>query len=160
MISDEERREVAHRLREVTDGERAAMFLEEILCGILGDRYCRDGEFQISDKLILLRLADLIEPDEDDMCCDVSDGGSVFECSRCGCAVSLRTAEVDVFENATYGPTLTMPNGRGGELSFCPHCGARIIKADGVFGDKTREAIESYVKDAKNCSVNSGISLA
>lgn len=74
--SSEERREVARMLREVTDGERAAMFLEEILCGILGDRYCRDGEFQISDKLILLRLADLIEPQE--ITEDTSDGYHTF----------------------------------------------------------------------------------
>lgn len=74
-------------------------------------------------------LADLIEPQER-TCNDMSDDESVFECSRCGCAVSLYTAEADVFENVTYGTTLTMPNGRGGELSFCPHCGARITEVD------------------------------
>lgn len=74
---------------------------------------------------------DLIEPEEEDTCCDVSDYENIFTCSRCGCSVRLRSAKADAFENVTYGPTLTMPNGRGGELSFCPHCGARVVSGNG-----------------------------
>ena len=73
-----------------------------------------------------LDSVEFIEPEEEGTCCDVSDDGDFFTCSRCGCAVRLRSAEADAFENVTYGPTLTMPNGRGEKLSFCPHCGARV----------------------------------
>lgn len=72
-------------------------------------------------------LADLIEPEEGDTCCNASDYENIFICSQCGCAVRLRSADADAFENVTYRPTLTMPNGRGRELSFCPNCGAVIV---------------------------------
>lgn len=109
MISPYERREVAERLREVTDGERAAMFLEEILCGILGDRWCRDGDFQISDKLILLRLADLIDPT-----CHIAPDdwasqqcmGPMLSCDRCQAAF----------------PEINSP------YVYCPNCGARVVE--------------------------------
>jgi len=73
-----------------------------------------------------LESVEFIESEEEDTCCDVSDDGDAFTCSRCGCAVRLSSAEADAFENVIYGPTLTMPNGRSGKLSFCPNCGARV----------------------------------
>lgn len=74
--TSDERREVAREMRDVTDTELYVMYLDEILCGILGDRWCRDGDFQISSKLTLLRLADLIEPQE--ITEDTSDGYHTF----------------------------------------------------------------------------------
>lgn len=111
--TSEERSEVAARLRKVTDGERAAMFLEEILDGTLG-RGCRDEECQISGKLILLRLADLIDPT-----CDIAIGQvdddewgahEIYECcSNCG-NQNMR----DRFTGKPY--------------RFCPNCGARVVE--------------------------------
>ena len=124
MATSDERREVSARLREegrvlakLGEGsETASLTLDDVL-GVSHDGTWED-QFD--------RLADLIEPQKEGMCCDASDEGNVFECSRCGCVVRLRTGQADAFENVTYGPTLTMPNGRGGKLSFCPHCGARV----------------------------------
>lgn len=102
--TSDERREVARAMREVTDGEYDAMFIDEILCGILGDRCCRDGEFQISSKLILLRLADLIDPT-----CHLwpsHDGG--FGCDRCFTGFPEMKAKT----------------------SYCPACGARVVTDD------------------------------
>lgn len=129
MSSRDERREVAERLRrawpEAGDMEKVWDVLDPILGTHDGQDTYRAWEQTFN------RLADLIEPQKEGMCCDASDEGNVFECSRCGCVVRLRTGQADAFENVTYGPTLTMPNGRGGELSFCPHCGARVVSGNG-----------------------------
>ena len=74
-----------------------------------------------------IEVHDIIDPEKEDTCCDVSDDENIFTCSRCGCTVRLWAAEADSFENVTYGPTLTMPNGRCEKLSFCPNCGARLV---------------------------------
>lgn len=129
MASDVERREVAARLREegrvlakLGEGsETASLTLDDVL-GVSHDGTWED-QFD--------RLADLIEPQKEGMCRDASDDESVFECSRCGCVVRLRTCQADAFENVTYRPALMMPNGRGGKLSFCPHCGARCVDNGG-----------------------------
>ena len=126
MMTSNERREVAARLREAAIDD-----------GHVGRPYGEQG-FQVTlrriigtsnpmRKTLYARLADLIDTEEEDTCCDVSDDGDAFTCSRCGCAVRLSSAEADSFENVTYGPTLTMPNGRGEKLSFCPNCGARVV---------------------------------
>lgn len=124
--TSDERREAAARLREegrvlakLGEGsETASLTLDDVL-GVSHDGTWED-QFD--------RLADLIEPQKEGMCCNVSDDENVFTCSRCGCSVRLRSAKADAFENVTYRPTLTMPNCRGGKLSFCPRCGARITR--------------------------------
>ena len=59
-ITNEERREVAARLRGVTEEELRSMFLGEILDCAIGGR-CLDDEGDIDERLILNRLADLID---------------------------------------------------------------------------------------------------
>lgn len=116
MTSDR-RREVAREMREVTDGEYAAMFIEEILCGILGDRFCRDGEFQISSKLILLRLADLIDPT-----CHVIPGKEAVAELKDGTRL---TGVLLSCGHAVFGVSAKdMPR-------FCCECGARITNEVG-----------------------------
>ena len=39
--TSDERRDVTAMMRDVTDTELYVMYLDEILCGILGDRCCR-----------------------------------------------------------------------------------------------------------------------
>lgn len=64
-ISDSERREVAARLRGVTEKELCYVFLGEILNFAVGGR-CLDDEGDIDERLILNRLADLIDHGEGD----------------------------------------------------------------------------------------------
>lgn len=134
--TSDERREVAERLRDEADG---FLRLENELGQLTIDLGDVNAVFQdvahftgldgtVRTCVLLDTLADLIEPQKEGMCCNVSDDESVFKCSRCGCAVRLWAAEADAFENVTYGPTLTMPNGRGEKLSFCPNCGARVTR--------------------------------
>lgn len=59
-ITNEERQEVAARLRGVTEEELRSMFLGEILDCAIGGR-CLDDEGDIDERLILNRLADLID---------------------------------------------------------------------------------------------------
>lgn len=75
MISDKERQEVAARLRGVTEKELCYVFLEEILHFAVGRR-CLDDEGDIDERLILNRLADLIEPQPIDE--NTSDGYHTF----------------------------------------------------------------------------------
>lgn len=116
--TSDERREVAERLRGALTKNQMKRAI-----GL-------STETDYMWQAICCRLADLIEPQKEDTCCDVSDDESVFECSRCGCVVRLRTCQADAFENVTYGPALMMPNGSGGKLSFCPHCGAMVVSDD------------------------------
>lgn len=75
MISNEERRDVARKLREVTEEELCHMFLGEILdCYI--DGHCLNEEGDVDERLVLNRLADLIEPQPVDG--DTSDGYHTF----------------------------------------------------------------------------------
>lgn len=124
MVSSDERREVAARLRREGRALTALDMGMELAFLTLDDAI--GIEHNVTWEECFNRLADLIDPEEEDTCCDVSDDGDFFTCSRCGCAVRLRSAEADAFENVTYGPTLTMSNGRGEKLSFCPCCGARV----------------------------------
>lgn len=130
MTSPDERREVAWKLRKLASENQGTLGSMRKMQEVMTQAQMITGTMHLpSVAHVLERYADLIEPEKEAMCCDVSDDESVFECSRCGCVVRLRSAEVDAFENVTYGPTLTMPNGRVGKLSFCPHCGAMVVIA-------------------------------
>lgn len=75
MISDKERREVARKLREVTEEELCRMPLGEILGCFIGG-YCLNEEGGLDEKLVLNRLADIIVPQPIDG--DASDGYHTF----------------------------------------------------------------------------------
>ena len=127
--TSDERREVAGRLRSAAKTESGSpdYLWNRLEIAVNGWRFGDViDESYVFYNSVLERLADLIESEEEDTCCDVSDDDDAFTCSRCGCAVRLSSAEADAFENVTYGPTLTMSNGRGEKLSFCPCCGARV----------------------------------
>ena len=108
MIGDETRREVAIRLRGVTEKELCYVFLGEILNFAVGGR-CLDDEGDIDERFILNRLADLIDRPT---CKNVADpyDGSHFECSRCG----------EKWE-------LTCGSPADNHLNYCPDCGAEVI---------------------------------
>ena len=98
----EQRKEIAEKLRGVSEDEYSLMFLDELLDGLLGG--CRDGECQISDRKIMLRLADLIDP----TCEIVEDEPYSCHCSACG-------------QGRMY-PQMYW--------RYCPHCGARMVRAN------------------------------
>lgn len=94
------RREMAERLRGVTEEELQHVFLEEILNSAVGGR-CFDDEGDIDNGLILNRLADLIDP----TCVpEAHNYGSIVghACPRCGWSVA-------------------------GYMRYCPGCGARVM---------------------------------
>ena len=109
-ISDDERREIARKLREIewqtmpalTDGE-----LLDLLAAAVGfDRYWIEDFAEGLFKLI----ADLIDRPT---CRNVADpyDGSFFECSMCG----------EMWE-------LTCGSPAENHLCFCPRCGAEVIE--------------------------------
>lgn len=144
MPTDEERREVARRLRE----SRESAFdyrgqLEEVginlFCFDQADYYliyksvygslpaehmdtCDYAEFHG-------RLADLIEPEPERTCRNVSDNETGFTCSECGASVTgwdYSHSYVDE-SGVRWYTTADAPR-----RNYCPHCGARVI--DGVLG--------------------------
>lgn len=107
MPTDDERREVAARLRELVgdwfdDGEFYDRGEVEDVLGLATD----DGAWY--EAAGVRRLADLIEPEER-TCRD--DGTGAFRCTRCG-AFAKRDAVMDC--------TGQIP------LRYCPNCGARV----------------------------------
>lgn len=109
MISDEERREAARKLREVaklndvnaaTDGELLDVIAYVIGMGSYGGVWC---------PALLNKLADLIDRPMCKNAADPYDGG-LFECSKCG----------ERWE-------LTCGNLADNHLCFCPRCGAEVV---------------------------------
>ena len=112
MISDEERREVAENLRDMTIGHHIRykeQFFDELAEVVVGFEDYYDFD------VVLEKLADLIEPQE--RTCRNKyhvNGDRSFTCSACG------------YEAWTYGDSPCDPE----EFVFCPHCGARIEGVD------------------------------
>lgn len=63
MPTNEERIEVAARLRSVTSEEISMCFIEEVLTGCIGVEKVYDFEYGIDERLLINYLADLIEPE-------------------------------------------------------------------------------------------------
>lgn len=110
MISNEERREVARRLREKHEERTRPGMFEPQDMGMQAWTYLKDLESCLPDgDSAFIVLADLIEPGAERTCSmDVTDADhglyAVLECSECG-----RSCEE---VNGCY--------------RYCPHCGARI----------------------------------
>ena len=104
-ISDSERREVARKLRELSETESVASFLED---DVRNDMVLRAIRAVVGKGDVFERLADLIEP-ERETTMDVSESYGEFECEVCGCRVDDVTA-VD-----------------NGAICFCPDCGAEVV---------------------------------
>ena len=116
MPTNEERREVAARLRELVadwfdDGEFYDRGEVEDVLGLATD----DGAWY--EAAGVRRLADLIEPEER-TCHDVSFDSREFVCSWCGCHIDVLDIESE--------PTMWL-GGSPIEPSFCPNCGAKVV---------------------------------
>lgn len=104
--TNEERREVAERLRNMTcrDCRYAEQFYE-----LLKETVMNVWDFHEFDD-VADRLAGLIEPEPERTCRD--EGTSAFRCGRCG-AFALRDAITDL-----CGPI---------PIRYCPNCGAKVV---------------------------------
>lgn len=116
MINDEERREVARKLRELASEHSA------VQCGsvehALGLGYEVYGAIAAFSSEAVARVADLIEPGER-TCRNVSEGDIEFVCSNCHSYTDLPT-------NA--GIEIGFMRGSGNNLNYCPYCGARVVE--------------------------------
>lgn len=129
MISDDKRREVAKGLRNLDDetialiDERIYRLTDEELagCAVLGIGLCKAVcEAGLDTKTMgdfWDLLADLIDP----TCRNVSGYKDAFECSECRCKVELITEVCNEYGEPFHVPL--MP-------SYCPNCGARVVRGD------------------------------
>ncbi len=108
MLTNEERREVAARLRDYESLREA--FMESPLCAFLD---ALGVEVYIDWKGVVNLLADLIEPEPERTCkmipfVEEDDSVFIVNCSECGDAIFAR----------------------GGEhyCNFCPNCGAKVAE--------------------------------
>ena len=112
MISDEERREVARKLRELGPSADKNIIGCDTVCQrvdeIIGTIECGSWE------VFFDRLADLIDP----TCHDTMPDWWTFECSECGTKWSVY--QVYICPDGTYEHDEEEPR-------FCPNCGARVI---------------------------------
>ena len=112
--TDDERREVADRLRE--DASCSESSPREVVESYLGIEY--DGEDVLEESYkreSLLHLADLIDP----TCHDTIPSWSTFECSSCGAQWSV--CPVYIGPDGTSEHDEVKPR-------FCPGCGARVTR--------------------------------
>lgn len=114
MITDKQRREIAARLRGVTEEELRSMFLGEILDCAVGGR-CLDDEGDIDERLILNRLADLIDRPT---CRNVGDD-YMFKCSECGAEFEPVTVNGNEYGDVFYTPLKPL---------YCSACGAEVVE--------------------------------
>lgn len=114
MIGDDERREVARKLRDVTEEELRYVFLEEALNFAVGG-CCLDDEGNIGEKLILNRLADLI----DRPTCRNAGDDYMFKCSACGAEFEPVTVNGNEYGEVFYTPLKPL---------YCSACGAEVVE--------------------------------
>lgn len=106
MISDEERREVAEKMR----GYDVSEFKESAIVPFLD---CL-GVGYLNWREVLDTLADLIDRPT---CHDATDNSCEFVCSKCGCSLDISN---------DFEPTLWV-DGKATVPSYCPNCGAEVL---------------------------------
>lgn len=114
--SDEERREVARKLRDsmfnagvkFKCGDTSWSKLYRTLFG----GYMDSNQANVTYNKVVQKLAELIEPEPEQICEDISTEYGKFECSNCGCRITDTTC----VEN--------------GGVYFCPDCGKAVENAD------------------------------
>lgn len=123
MPTDDERREVAARLRELAEDHDGKVPAWSVIASghlptPIDDVFTACGLGRaVHATGICGRLADLIEPEER-TCHDVSRGLREFVCSWCGRHLDMLGIESD--------PTM-WPDGSPIGPSFCPDCGAKAV---------------------------------
>ena len=116
MPTNEERREVAARLRNLASHKASD---EELTLDALG--LYRGENIEGYDTYGVMHLADLIEPEPERTCKNITGGDVPFHCSECDC-VTLYDEVRETGIMAEMG-MLDAPN-------YCPNCGLRIRRDD------------------------------
>lgn len=115
MVTNEERREVARKLRETSDAIRYWLDTNPywyVMKCVYGDVEIHD------DNELLYRLADLIEPESWQTCHMVQDPDYDFvACSKCGYEEEANVL-YELGGKVIYGG------------NYCPHCGAKVVEDD------------------------------
>ena len=101
-ISDQERREVARRLREIREDEYGEVYMYDVMLA-LGIESGKAAYW--ADKEFIHHLADLIDRET---CHLVEDDDGRTACSECGCAALCML-----------------------DASYCPECGRKVVR-DGI----------------------------
>ena len=124
MATDDERREVSERLRELADycDENEMSLSDDDWPGILSDYiWPEDGGYHIYDE-DCRRLADLIEPscdrEAERTCRDTDCDTESITCSECGEITRYTLFWVDVDGGKTV---------KGHRPRFCSNCGRRVL---------------------------------
>ena len=112
MTTDDERREVAVRLRK-------AIGLHEF-AEVLGFNWTDDSDWFWKDVSNL--VADLIEPEPERTCRDNDHMQDAIKCSECG-EITLDT----LYWVESSGGLMTV---KGHSPRFCSNCGARVIEEE------------------------------
>lgn len=120
MPTDEERREVAARLRYMAPGSDWPNYVAEA-CGM--DVSKMSNNFHTFTEQLCQRIADLIDPEER-TCRNVSDDKRWFICSGCGTHVRGGSCCHSYVDDAgTRWYTTAYKSG----LNFCQNCDARVV---------------------------------
>ncbi len=120
MVTDDERREVAARLRANAKAHPHMGLLLNFAFADKGLNPDGEMEYNVTSYHAALRLADLIEPEPERTChiklynCTDSLGQKMHRCSECG---ALMTDDACFFEGE-----LDI-----GGFSYCPNCGAKVV---------------------------------
>ena len=110
MISNEERREVAARLRMLASHKAAD---EELVHDTLG--LYRGENIEGYDTYGVMHLADLIEPEPERTCRNTTRHPHYgFECSEC---------KWSAYEPNDYGNDVCFD-----DFNYCPNCGAKVVE--------------------------------
>ena len=107
MISDEERRRVARRMREIME-ETPDIYLDRLCFNALRDSLDEGG--RVGET-----LAKLIDRPT---CRNVSGHQDVFTCSECRCEFEIVCEEGNEYGECFYTPFMPC---------FCPSCGAEVV---------------------------------
>ena len=110
MISNDERREVAARLRMLASNKAAD---EELVHDTLG--LYRGENIEGYDTYCVMELADLIDPEPERTCRNTTRHPHYgFECSEC---------KWSAYEPNDYGNDVCFD-----DFNYCPNCGEKVVK--------------------------------
>lgn len=118
MFTDEERRDVAQALCRNAENNPTMPLLLNIAFATHNVMHKDCCEYTLSKTEAALILANLIEPEPEPTCRNISSDGG-FSCSFCGCEIGDTTSCGD---EMPYNYPDAFP-------SYCPNCGRRVENA-------------------------------